>query len=357
MINTHFADIVPEKMPYFSIILPIYNVERYLEECIRSILNQGYQNYELILVDDGSTDNCPAICDAYAAQFDQIRVLHKRNGGLSSARNAGTEEARGMYIWWVDSDDWIEPDALQILQNATCADYPDMVKFDYYRVGSQRKLFSCDVMPGDYDSQKSLEQLLDEGFLHPGKFSLSAWGYIYRREFLRENAMSFVSERVIGSEDYLFNLCALASAKRIRVLKNALYSYRMRPGSLTQRYRKELPEKYTELYRQLCSHYDKMGVLDDFRGRICTFYVWHLLHGTCFANEYRITDDHTQKEGRRKVHQFLRMKELSYALRHCDANIFSRAQRIQLVAMRLRLEPLFYWLFVIKPEHVKVKNV
>ena len=131
MIKTHFADIVPEKMPYFSIILPIYNVERYLEECIRSILNQGYQNYELILVDDGSTDNCPAICDAYAAQFDQIRVLHKRNGGLSSARNVGTEEARGMYIWWVDSDDRIEPGALEILYGVTSREEPDIVKFNF----------------------------------------------------------------------------------------------------------------------------------------------------------------------------------------------------------------------------------
>lgn len=355
MINLYANGSAAEQTPYFSIVLPIYNVEPYLDQSIQSVLHQSYQDFELILVDDGSTDRSPQICDAYAAQYAQIQVIHKPNGGLSSARNAGTEKARGMYVWWVDSDDWIEPDALTILHEASCTAHPDMVKFHYYRVGSEKQRFSGNAKPGVYEEKESRNQLLDKGFFYPGAFSLSAWGHIYRRDFLVQNDLSFVSERLIGSEDYLFNLVALAVAKRIHVIDDALYSYRQRPGSLTQRYRKDLPEKYTELYRQLTIHYERLGLLDEFRGRICNFYVWHLLHGTCFANEYRITENHTREDGRKNVRQFLKKKELKTAVRNCDVHVFSRAQRIQLQAMRMQIEPLFYWLFVVKPQYKRKK--
>lgn len=103
-----------------SVIVPVYNVEKYLPRCIDSILNQTYKNLEIILVDDGSPDNCPAICDEYAQKDSRIKVIHKANGGVSSARNAGIDVATGEYIGFVDSDDWIEPDMYEyLLINAT----------------------------------------------------------------------------------------------------------------------------------------------------------------------------------------------------------------------------------------------
>ena len=356
MMNTHSIGDDGKQTPYFSIILPIYNVAPYLEESIRSVLTQGYGDYELILVDDGSTDDSPAICRRFAAQDQRIRVIHKENGGLSSARNAGTQIAQGRYIWWVDSDDWIEPDALALLYDATCKENPDMVKFHFYRVGEQKQRIFCDAPKGCYTDKDALEQLLNKGFFRPGKFSLSAWGHIYKRDFLMRNHLQFQSERVIGSEDYLFNLSTLAAARSIRVMDEALYNYRLRPGSLTQRYRKELPEKYTELFRQLRAHFHRLGQWEKYRGRICNFYVWHLLHGTCFGNEYRITPDHTRAEGRKKVRQFLKIEELQYAVKHCDLSGFTKAQKIQVWAMGWQMEPLFYYLFVVKPRRRKEKN-
>ena len=93
-----------------SVIVPIYKVEPYLHRCVDSILAQTYQNIEVILVDDGSPDSCPEICDEYAAQDERIKVIHKANGGLSSARNAGLDAASGDWVSFIDSDDWIEPD-------------------------------------------------------------------------------------------------------------------------------------------------------------------------------------------------------------------------------------------------------
>ena len=102
-------------MPNVSIIIPIYNVEQYLRRCVDSVLQQTLENIEIILVDDGSPDNCPLICDQYKAQDNRVKVVHKKNGGLSSARNAGLKIATGEYILFLDSDDWIEPETAEEL--------------------------------------------------------------------------------------------------------------------------------------------------------------------------------------------------------------------------------------------------
>lgn len=101
-----------------SIIVPVYNVEKYLEKCIESIINQTYSNLEIVLSDDGSTDNSPSICDEYALKDSRIRVIHKSNGGLSDARNAALDIISGKYITFIDSDDYIEKEAIEILVNA-----------------------------------------------------------------------------------------------------------------------------------------------------------------------------------------------------------------------------------------------
>lgn len=340
------SDKMNGRSPYFSVILPIYRVEEYLEQCIRSVLDQDFTDYELILVDDGSPDRCPEICDHYAERYDHIRVVHKENGGLSSARNAGTEAARGTYIWWVDSDDWIAPGSLRALHEATVSDQPDMVKFDYCRVAEETTLCRSNARAGCYDDPGEIGQLVDQAFFAPGKFVLSAWSHVYRRAFLTEQALTFVSERRIGSEDYLFNLQALASARSIRMLDAPLYHYRLRAGSLTQRYRKDLLEQYTRLYRHLMEYFDRKG-LAGHGGKICRFYVWHMIHGTCIANAYRVP------EGRKKLAAFLRTREFRDAAKRCDRTGLSAKQRLQLLAMELGLEPLFYWLYVVKPKRGK----
>lgn len=338
---------------YFSIILPVYNVAAYLDRCIRSVLEQPFSDYELILVDDGSTDQSPEICDTYAQQYPHIRVIHKPNGGLSSARNAGLEEAKGTYVWWVDSDDWIERDALAVLHCALQDHKPDMIKFDHTRVEqSAVRVISGDVEPGLYCGEE-IGVLRDKALLFTGKFCLSACLHLYRREFLQEHQLRFVSEQIVGSEDYLFNLQALLAAERIFVLDQALYWYEQRMGSLTQCYRKQLPERYTRLFQCLLDHYRDKGVLQDYRGKISSFFVWHLLHGTCIPNEYYVCDDHSLVQGRRNIRTFLGTREVQTALRQCEKRFFSPRQRIQLWAMGLRLEPLFYWLYVKKPEKKK----
>ncbi|MBP3478963.1 MAG: glycosyltransferase family 2 protein [Oscillospiraceae bacterium] len=334
--------------PYFSIILPIYNVAPYLQRCVQSVLDQRFCDYELILVDDGSTDRSPEICDLLASQHQCIRVIHKENGGLSSARNEGTRIAQGDYIWWVDSDDWIAPDALQILYQASISKKPDMVKFNYIRIEQDTLLCLSSAQPGFYHGRREVQTLLNAGFFSAGQFCLSAWSHIYRRSFLEMNRLAFVSERIVGSEDYLFNLKALLVAENVQVLTEQLYFYEQRIGSLSQRYKQDLPKRYTQLYMQLRQYYSGAGMLEVYDKKICRFFVWHLLHGTCISNEYRVSSGHSMRDGRKNIYKFLGDPEIRSAMKRCDCTGLRWKQRVQLLAMRLRLEPVFYWLYVVK---------
>ena len=125
---------MPYEKPLLSIIVPVYDVERYLPKCMDSILAQTFTDFELILVDDGSPDNCPALCDAAAAKDARIRVLHQKNGGLSAARNAGLDVARGEWIGFVDSDDYIAPEMYEILYKAVQSTAADLALCDYVKV-------------------------------------------------------------------------------------------------------------------------------------------------------------------------------------------------------------------------------
>ena len=120
------------KNPLISVIVPVYNVEKYLDKCIESIVNQTYKNLEIILVDDGSPDNCPKMCDAWAEKDSRIKVLHKENGGLSDARNAGIEYSNGEYVCFIDSDDWIDRDMIESLLNSAIKHNVDVVSCGFY---------------------------------------------------------------------------------------------------------------------------------------------------------------------------------------------------------------------------------
>lgn len=335
--------------PFFSVILPIYNVEQYLERCVRSVEGQRFTDYELILVDDGSTDMSGQICDRLAEQYDNIRVIHKENGGLSSARNAGTEVARGEYIWWVDSDDWIDDNALELLYSAAKSGQHDIIKFNHIRVTNEERVITSIACPGEYIGRSRLDQLIQMAFTRTSKYILSAWSHIYRRQFLAENRLAFVSEREIGSEDYLFNLQTLLLAERVKVMDTSLYYYEQRMGSLTQRYKLKMPQRYTRLYDQLRDYYQQCGALDRYAWMIDTFYVWHLIHGICIPNEYYISQGHTMSEGRKNIITFMKIPQFRAAVKQLLRAENSWKQRVELLAMYGQVEPLFHWLYVTKP--------
>lgn len=342
--------------PFFSVILPIYNVAPYLERCIQSVLEQDMKDYEIILVNDGSTDNSPEICDRYAQEYAFIKVVHKENGGLSSARNAGFAHASGQYIWWIDSDDWIESGALRHIYNA-CDSQPDLVKFNFYRFSDKKGRFVTNLEPGNYDAAMMKSVVQEKAFCEAGKFSLSAWSHVYRREFLLAHNLSFVSERVIGSEDYLFNLCAFLKAESLIMIPQLLYVYALRSQSLSQSYQKNLPERYNVMYGYLRDYYQKAGVLEAYEEKICYFYLWHLLRGTCIRNEYFGDNEASIKERRMRVKKFLQHQDTKKSAAKCKGMLKGGKNLIILWSISQAYEAIIYGIYCIWPKLRKgIKN-
>ena len=202
-----------------SIILPVYGVEKYLPECVDSLLRQTYKNLEIILVDDASPDNCGAICDSYAARDSRVRVIHKENGGAASARNAGLDAARGDYICFVDSDDTVEPDYVQTLLETLGDGDIAMCGFYFHsRSSSQPEI----VAPGSYDRIGFMKR-----FLEDWRCAL-LWNKIFRREIIGDLRME-EGHRV---DDEFFTYQVALNSRRVTVTDKCLYHYRMRISSV-----------------------------------------------------------------------------------------------------------------------------
>lgn len=218
-------------MPVYSIILPIYNVERYLPECLDSVLAQDTtSSYEVILVDDGSPDHSGRICDEYAARHSQVRVLHKKNGGVSAARNDGLANARGDYVLFVDPDDICQPNMLSVLDSQR-EGAPDMVVFaaeSFDEHGNLRAIAPA-VFPQGERGTAYLERVSQLGKLPP----VGMCNYIYRRDFLLRNGLSFRTDLIVA-EDFDFNFSCLSLAEKVDGTEKTLYRYRIHGASVSQ---------------------------------------------------------------------------------------------------------------------------
>lgn len=217
-----------EQIPEISVIVPVYKVEPYLDRCVQSILRQTFRAFELILVDDGSPDGCPAMCDAWAKQDRRIRVLHKENGGLSSARNAGLAVATGRYISFVDSDDWIEPQMLEYLWNLLQA-HPEA------QIAQCEAIISKDQTPAQAQPQEEIAVFDQTGMLdyffriHGEASNTAVWNKLYARDILQ--GFSFVptlNEDVEASYEFF------QRASHMVVSNQKLYHYFVNNTGITR---------------------------------------------------------------------------------------------------------------------------
>lgn len=227
-----------------SIIIPVYNVEKYIERCMETVLPQLTEHMELIIVDDGSTDDSGNVCDRYQKAYPALKVIHQENKGLGEARNTGLCQARGEYIMFLDSDDYVENDAfiqlLTYVENNIC----DICYFGHYRVvKGQAKPYGIPPEKLKYVGKTEILGELLTDTLHGNEKAgncftgMSAWCGLYRTELLREHNIHFQSERKILSEDILFNLEICACSEIVLVCPKYLYYYEQREGSLTREYR------------------------------------------------------------------------------------------------------------------------
>jgi len=324
------------EQPYFSIVLPVYNVETYLARCIESIVHQSFTNYEMILVDDGSGDGSGAICDAYAKQDERIQVIHKANGGLSSARNAGMKKARGRYIFFVDSDDWIEPEALACLYGKIENNPCDVLKFNFYNQPSGEETISS-ISTGIYEKDEITNCVMHEAIKETGRINFSAWSHVYRTELLKREKIEFVSEREIGSEDYLFNFQVYLCANRMQVIAECLYDYDCREGSLSRRYRPALFEQYYQLQVRMEAYADKKGVKEFFAEDLKYSYIWKNFY-VVMRNELVRYSDRGYRNCVRRIDEILRHEKLREMLKDYSFGQESLIRKFQIVMMRHRMK-------------------
>lgn len=254
-----------------TVVVPIYNVEKYLERCLSSIVNQTYADLEILLIDDGSTDGCPQICDRFAAQDSRIRVIHKENAGLGMARNTGIDHATGEYICFFDSDDYVEPDTVAVCVAAAAEHGADMVVFGHDDVTADGEV--C----GRYLPHPPKALFVGEEITHallPASMCassgatggwhimLSACNKLYSLAMIRESGWRFVSEREIVSEDY-YSLTELhGHLRRVYVLDRVLYHYTVNDTSLSRTFREDRFERICGFHAAMRTLIERMGLTD-----------------------------------------------------------------------------------------------
>ena len=243
-----------------SIIIPVYNSEPYLEKCLDSIMGQTYKKLEIICVDDDSTDNSLVILKKYAAIDDRIKVIHKKNEGVSIARNTGLENANGDYVLFVDSDDWIESTTCEIALKNLVEQNTDLVIWTYLRErkgeSKEKEIFDTDLVFTEEEVQKKLHRrmigVIDEELAYPENADAlcTVWGKLYKRSIISQYNIKFYDIREIGTyEDGLFNLVYLQYVKKAVFLNKYLYHYRRTNDiSITESYDENLLQKWDKLF-------------------------------------------------------------------------------------------------------------
>ena len=248
-----------------SAIIPVYNVEKYLIQCLDSVVRQTYKDLEIILVDDGSADNSGYICDEYASKDNRIKVIHKENGGLSSARNVALDNANGDYIAFVDSDDYLSLDAFEKAISKLEETKADACIFSHYTTNGIEKI--AHKLPLDkeiYDKESLLSEVLPLFIGQKNSNEKPLLGFVWRQIFRRDaiGNLRFRSEREYFAEDVVFDLEFYVNAKNLCVINEPLYYYRYVDSSLSNKYRENLFDKLIKLTLFKFEVVDQYGLKD-----------------------------------------------------------------------------------------------
>lgn len=280
--------------PKVSIIVPIYNVEKYLDRCMNSLLNQTLKDIEIIMVDDGSPDNCPQMCDEYAKKDSRVKVIHKKNAGLGMARNSGLEVAAGEFVAFVDSDDYVDCSMYETLYHKVKEKQVDGVLCTFYNDDKGN------VSEGSIDGMPSKESVIDFradyipnviGCLPNVKYNqlygYSVWNILFSRNVIERNNVRFESERNFVSEDILFQLDFAACASKLLLLPKPFYYYCNNAGSLTKKYDYTRFDREVLLYKEIGRRLKvKKLAIPDLELRLSRLLLYKCLFSVCDTIKY-----------------------------------------------------------------------
>ncbi len=344
-------------MQKVSIIVPIYNVEKYLRECVDSLLNQTLREIEVILVDDGSPDGCPRICDEYKEKDARVKVVHKQNGGLSDARNAGMKLVEGEYVAFIDSDDYVDLRMFEKLYAEAKKRDLDVCYCDYnfdnngiIRPACKQKenLF----IDGKEETNAFLLDMVGPLPSYPSdvKYLVSVWHGIYKTSIINDNHLVYESERLYPSEDLLFHIDFLSRCERVGYLKDAMYYWRFNPGSLSRTYSTQKFAKYVALLNRvkekLDEHFPELEYKLHYQRCVYSFFRSIVKYEALGCNEPKVLRRINERCG----HQLMQPLYKNYPV-----SAMALKHRLFFTCMKYHLSSLLYlmcWL-----ENKKQKNI
>ena len=257
-----------------TVVIPVYNVEKYLKRCIESILIQEWKNYDILLVDDGSIDNSPQICDDYAKAYDFISVIHKKNGGLSAARNTGISHAEGEYVYFPDSDDWIEPDTFIALAEVVESQKFDIISFNREFVkGEEDAIVSDSLVTQVFEGKDAFVQMLKHSYI-----TGFANDKIYRKSLFIDNKIMFPSGKYY--EDLGTNYKLFLLSEKVYATNQKYYHYLIdNPDSITQSWNEKKFRDMFEFYKEVFySDFVRSQLNEEELQLLQRYYVSGLIH-------------------------------------------------------------------------------
>lgn len=329
--------------PMVSIIIPAHNVAPYLPRCVESILKQDALRCEVILVDDGSTDETGALCDRYAALDARVRVLHRHNLDLAATRNDGMDAAQGEYLTFVDGDDMAAPDLLEKLAAVLARSHPDLIRYGFRTIAGDgtSKDWILPYGEGLYSGAQLRVQRLDGIYpAHVLDYSvsrvLSASAHLMRRALLVEHGFRFVSPREVLNEDYLFLLQVLYASQEIYCLPQVLYLYIARAGSLSRSPQPAMMDRKKKLigaYRAVIPMEDPEAAI-----RLRSFYIDAVYD--CFVNA--CTQSASRADAMERIRPLLEDSALHHCIRENRSRIVSAKTKVICFLMEHRMASTMY---------------
>ena len=243
--------------PLITIIVPVYNVEKYLDECINSLINQDYKRIEIILIDDGSKDNSLKICKEFEKKYKNIKLIEQKNSGVSIARNKGIENANGEWICFVDSDDYMEKNMIsKMVEEANKETFDILITppiMDYKKVSEKAKIFDEEINFTNKNKDKLLLNVICRQYKEKNVTHINAggpWGKLYKTEFIRNNNLSFI----VGlkrMQDVIFNLYSMNIANKVIYREIFLYHYRINSESVCLKYNSTIFETFSAVIENM----------------------------------------------------------------------------------------------------------
>ncbi len=266
---------------FFSVVVPIYNVEKYLRECVDSILSQTFEDFELILVNDGSKDSSGAICDEYAEKDSRVKVIHKENGGQSTARNIGIKESNGQYAIFIDSDDmFCDSHFFEDLKNKI-ADNTDIVVFRYCKYYENGRTDDCGINLADLDSSNKADFLRE--LVRRDAFFCSCWSKCTRMSILKDNNIEFDTSLSCEDMDWYYNV--VSKAENFEVIDKPYVYYRQRENSVTSSFKKKsitdyiyTIDKWSNEFKKLEDESERKVMLSSLAKLYCNLLISYSRH-------------------------------------------------------------------------------